>query len=724
VSVVDKDVQEKASLRVERPRVQFLPLIARNPNYFGNLADSPMEPVQEIVGNTKYEELTCVGFNLNLNTLEATIRIKQPTGYSGDLCQAGSIEYVRFFLDYGSGWQDAGVVSFNIHNIPNSVDCAEKLTKPLNYVLSQEIEPNKRYCRIPVLPKVRAILSWQLEPPAGDPNWSPVWGNVLDRQIQIKPRPWNFVDLVDVLASSVGQELELPQELEEVKLEPIPLPDPPPIALADLVELYRERPSRQQAEREIETSVEPHRFGLKEIQPVLATGALDQQALVAKIAEWQSLGLNWQAAVSALEQTSGNVGYEQLNCLGLDYNREWLIATFSIKQPTGYSGNLCEKGSLEHIAFWADWDDTCEWTYLGTVSVGVHDISTIPAGGLHYAAILKVNLDEFRQSCKEPKIGRVRAVLSWNIQPSTVDPDALPYWGNRLDTHVQIKPGKAVTDLEPKIDVIGGISVSQINIFGSGMTTPGAKFAAYGLPADQKNLSRSCPFGGQIHVQADVPPAFSQLGLKYRVVSRKEGTVQEIPVTTPFQIADGQNPPVMRVPDPATGFIDFVDPALNVHSMLAWWEPNGDDRWEIRLETWTGNNVFLGATAWHKIQLDNTAPEAEISVVGGDCEEYNPGDVLNGHFVARDVVGFGDHFGHYTLDTLPDSVSPPDPTPASGNTQTVAAPGDAWTLDTTGMQPCGYVIELKVWDRTIVDSLPYTHNSNKDDTGFCVLETT
>jgi hypothetical protein len=30
--------------------------------------------------------------------------------------------------------------------------------------------------------------------------------------------------------------------------------------------------------------------------------------------------------------------------------------------------------------------------------------------------------------------------------------------------------------------------------------------------------------------------------------------------------------------------------------------------------------------------------------------------------------------------------------------------GEAWTLDTTGTAPCGYVVVLNVWDRTIVNS--------------------
>ena len=523
-----KGTEENISQRVEKERSGFLSLIAGNPNYFGNLTDSPFKRSKKIVGNTKYEELTCVGFNLNLNTLEATIQIKLPVGYGGSLCQPGSTEYVRFYLDYGAGWEDAGVVSFNAHDIPNSTDCAKKPIKPLSYVLTREAEPKRKFCGTPVLPKVRAILSWNLEPPPGLPNWPPVWGNVLERHIQIKPRPWNLVDVVDVLGTGIAKKLELPAEIEEVKLNPIPLPDPPPLALSELVKLYGEG-----SKGSAKTSVEPHRFGLDQLHIPLTAGALSQQALSAKITEWQSLGLDWASAFSALEQTSGNTTYEQLNCLGLDYNREWLVATFSIKKPLGYGGNLCKKGSLEHVAFWADWDDTCEWEYLDTVSINVHDIASIPATGLHYAAIIKANLSSHRQPCKKPKIGRVRAVLSWNTLPSTVDPDALPFYGNRVDTHVQIRPGTVTTGLEPEIHVIGGISVADINIFGNGMTKPNVVFALFGGFADPHNPVRSCPFGGRIHVQAFAPPLFHLLGLKYRIMARTAaGPGSPNPVTT------------------------------------------------------------------------------------------------------------------------------------------------------------------------------------------------
>ena len=76
----------------------------------------------------------------------------------------------------------------------------------------------------------------------------------------------------------------------------------------------------------------------------------------------------------------GDETYEQLGCLGLNTTTDTLVATVDVKLPDGYSGNLCTSGSQEYVAFWADWGSG--WEYVGTTSVNVHDIASIPSGGL------------------------------------------------------------------------------------------------------------------------------------------------------------------------------------------------------------------------------------------------------------------------------------------------------------------------------------------------------
>jgi hypothetical protein len=204
---------------------------------------------------------------------------------------------------------------------------------------------------------------------------------------------------------------------------------------------------------------------MADLQTALLSSQLDSQTIAAKAEEWKAAGLNFGEAIGSLSKLSANVDYEEIECLGLDYNQEKLAATFRIKRSSGYGGPLCFPGSTEYVAFWSDWDDKCKWKFEGCVQVNVHDIQRLPDGGLCYSAVLPVDLNFHRQECEKPKIARIRAVLSWNSPPSTTNPDALPYWGNRMDTHVQIRPGIKIDPGNPKpmIIVLGGVSVDEID---------------------------------------------------------------------------------------------------------------------------------------------------------------------------------------------------------------------------------------------------------------------
>ncbi|HEX7976155.1 MAG TPA: hypothetical protein VF498_17230 [Anaerolineales bacterium] len=714
-----------SAFHVEKERAQFTQLMLENPNYFGNLEKSPYKAVKKIVGNTTYEQVTCLGYNPNLSTLEATIQIKRPAGYGGNLCSNGSIEYVHFYIDYGTGWQDLDGSSFNIHDIPNGPDCAGQPDKPLVYVLSHEFKPEQKYCKYPVMPQVRAILSWNLQPPAGQPNWPPIWGNVLDVHILIKPRFPILWDLAEIFSEEAGKKLKLPKEFEAVAAQPLPIPDPGPLkSLAALAAEYRQpkaaaRGKAAGAHPEAAHVVEPHRFGAVQLNSALSSGGLSQEMIAANFAEWQAAGLDFSKAVAALQETSGNTTYEELYCLGLDYNREWLAATFTIKLPNGYSGSLCDLGSKEYVSFWADWEDTCKWTYLGTMALDAHDIAKIPAGGLQYTAVWPVALDAYRRNCEKPRIARVRAVLSWNVAPSTTDPDALPYWGNRLDAHVQIRPGET-GGTGPRIAAIGGIGLASIDVFGTGMTEPGAKFAYYSFAnADPWDSSRMCPFGGTVTIQG-----VRISGYKYRLwVQKSDGTNNHY-LDDPVWVTDAWGNSYNHFQD-HDGIFRYLEPEFNMASYLSnAWAPGGDSLWQVRLELFDGAENFVGVTPWYNVQMDNTYPTIDLNITGGVCDEYTPGTTINGTFVAGDL-----HFGIWTLSTLPNTASTPSNQPVAvpliSNTSPTPALGSGWTLSTTTpvkMRPCGYVIHLEVYDNSIVNSVPGQHNARTTDAGFCLLK--
>ncbi len=707
-----------------KERVEFKKLLAANPNYFGNLVESAFKPVKKIAGNNTYEDLSCLGFNPALNLLEATVLIKLPSGYQGGLCFAGSTEFVRFYIDYGAGWEDLGLSAFNAHDIPNLLDCAKKKDKPLSYVVTMPLDPRQKTCKTPVLPRVRAILSWQAAPPANQPNWVPVWGDVIDRHIQIRPRKPFFKDVIDLLSKE--QLLKLPPEVLEVEPIPIPFPDPSPLGLAQLAGLYAKSKAASSDAAAV-MAVEPHRFGFEQLQVALEQGS--QETLFALAQEWQGAKLNLAEALAALDKTKADVTYEELECLGLEYNLERLVATFRVKKPNGFLGGLCTPGSKEYVAFWVDWDDTCQWTYLNTVAVTTHDIAPLPAGGLSYSAVLPVDLSAVRRPCTQPKIARIRAVLSWNVPPSNVDPEALTHWGNRIDAHVQIRPGDPHTGGQPAISIIGGIGIADIDVFGNGMTKAGATFAFGGSPADPWLLNRFCPFGGLVIVQG--PPI---LGFKYRLWARKFGQpLTEEVVKNTFHIVNWLGVGSNITPDPLTGFVTYLDTLSNMNQVLGHWVPPGDELWEIRLEAVPLMGVGGGTTPWYRVQLDNTAPRRRPALApfeppavmceihidsGGDCKDFVVANKITGRFTARDA-----HFGAFSLSTLPASMVPPNPTtatPSTSQTASFAAGGDLWELDTSTMAPCGYVVLLQIWDRSIVNSHPSSHNYSSFDVGFCL----
>ncbi len=701
--------------KIAKDRSQFRQLIAANPSHFFDVKKAAPKLGGPPSGNTTYEELMCVSYQPSLKLLHATVHVKLANGFMGELCGDGSMEYVQFYIDYGEGvgWEDIGYAAFNTHDIPNFTDCEDGPDKPLSYVVTLPLDPDTNCCNKPVLPKIRAILSWE-SPPTG-PTDPIVWGNGLDRHIQIKPYGFCMNAFLDFMFKDTNEEWIMPTSLKYLEAKKIELPPPPELELKDMLQLYGSPKKGKAAAASM--IVEPHRFGFKNMMSALNVGTLNPVLIEQKIAEWGSLNLDWVGAVTELEKTSGNTSYEELDCIGLDPNTDRLVATYRVKRSTGYSGDLCSNGSTEYVAFWADWNDTCNWTYLGTAEVAAYDIDEIPDDDLHYAAELKVDLTDYLESCEDPKIGRVRATLSWNTPPNPANPDAVPYWGNRLDVHVHIKPG--AEEEGPHLSIIGGIGVPYITTNTTGMTVTGARFAISGSFADSWLHTRPCPFGGRIQINGKP----QNVGDRYRIMVRTVAGGSEQPVTNKFLVTDhlGFNHWIHADADQA---FTFLHDDQNQFNVLAWWTPEGNELWQVRLQLINGAGIEVASSPWYRIQMDNTKPTAEITLDSGPCHQFvktDPAPVVTGHFVAREPGG---HFGAFALDTLPNSVSPPNPSTATPTTsETAASPGDSWSLDTKTMVPCGYVVRVRVWDRSIINSLPGLgyHNRSADDVGFCLL---
>ncbi|MHA6511820.1 hypothetical protein [Tessaracoccus sp. Z1128] len=737
-----------AAADVPESRSRFTTLLAVNPNYFGKVVDGPFDVVDEQKSNTVYEEIGCLGYHPERNRLEATIVIKRAFGYSGGPCTPGSTQYVRFFVLESGSWVDAGLSATQVHDISIGKDCTGDPDHAFSHVVGVTYAPRRRFCFTPQLPRVRAILSWQQVPPAGDPDFVPVWGEVQEDTIQVRPRPlvrWpELVELHPDLLDKVkdlnlleelipdldfdlfGPVPPLPDPIGPVSLNPQPLPPNHAGAALDAVQLakvYSKERLRKLSKDAVDNSVAklvlqpppPSRLAALEAAQVMSA-SLTASELSSLSIKLKDVGIAWQDLFEDNEGL-GNTSYEELTCVGLDNNAAELVAAFRVKLPTGFSGAPCTAGSTEYVAFWADWDDDCTWEYVGTVEINAHDFVTMPAGGLGYAATLPVDLNKVRRHCDKPGIHKVRAVLSWNAAPSTTDPNWTPHWGNRLDAHVHVHPG-AGYDGTARMTIVGGVNTSFINP-STGVTIPGAVSAYNGIAADV----RGCPFGGRVVVHGPTDPALA--GTTYRLQVSKNGGLFE-PVTTSFWASDNLGGGAWVTPA-ADGSVQWPVWWTNGLGVLGYVDTGGEGSWLIRLEV---GSPFLVAQT-QRIRLDNTGLGRDGNLVNGAhvavnpgqlglqaCGKFTQGMVIKGTFDAND-----EWLDRWSLGLTPGGsvVVPPGALTTSTTLTTVGAPGGStWKLDTSALEPCGYVLRISTHDRAIVNSVVGSGHYAYDDLGFCI----
>ena len=394
-----------------KERLAVHKLLANNPNYFGTATDIDLPVVQPVKFNTAYEQLTCVGLWPERNLLEATILVKLPFGFLGDLCSPGSDEYVRFFIDWhGDGDfsdanEDVGLASVNVHDIP------EVARHHLCYAVRRRFRPFLADCKKPYIVKMRAILSWEIPPPPGAWNFVPVWGNVLECWIQIDPVAGIVLGVVDQEAAAQQAAPDNPGKTKAGKEDKKAgrQGEPPQVEKERLrfLELVKQNPNY---------------FGtlpISDLQPV--------------------------------NPIKSDTRYEELKCIGLYPERNFLEAILQVKLPYGFLGDLCSPGSHEYVRFFIDWNNDGDFTDfnedLGVASVNVHDIPEVRQFHLCYA--LGRTFRALRATCQKPYIVRLRAILSWQQVPT--GPNFIPVWGNILECWIQIRPTEPAPQLTGEI---------------------------------------------------------------------------------------------------------------------------------------------------------------------------------------------------------------------------------------------------------------------------------
>jgi len=723
MDVSDRDIELRRNARL---------LLVKNPNYFGTLEaldikDLPKAELKKS-GDTSFEELTCIGYDPDTQVLTAIVRIKQGSGYSGGPCTDGSDEFVRFYLDYGDGtWIDHGVASFDIHDLGYKDD--------LCYAVSIVVKPQKTSCcdDKPVLPKVRAILSWNTQPAPNSPNWPPVWGNVLERDIQIDPRS-PFICWFDDIFKAPGIQKIDPELVKQLKktVEIGPIPPKPVAPLKEL--LQAEKPDDKLQV-------------MRTVFPAMQKLAAKADSMAAYEA-LQGFGIDFAEFDDFVLKPDFNTTYEELHCVGLDRDKSHLHGIVQVKRPSGYSGDLCKAGSHEYVAFYLDFGSG--WVYMGTSSVVVHDIPSIPKGGLWYQAELPVDLDPYREEWCKTGRAIIRGILSWNTPPTPYDPAHIAHWGDWEDCWIELKPlpeGIQPGIFTPFLDTIGNISVSKIDAAGyASGTAVGSIFTA-----------DDSPFGGRIDLGgfAFFPPA----PLEYRIMLQGPNDPVPYAWTVPFKADVTTYPATSPVETMVTASGDWFPylPSTTVSvadNLLGALKGLDDGLHTIYLEFRQPPGPVIAVTPTRSFMVDNKKPDVDVEITSGagNCGKFGVGVTISGTFFATDphmremrlhvTPGPESYGGTLSIDTggplgslatLPITEVPitgGNPTGASATkcsvnityaADTLDGSGmtGTWQLDTTGMVPCGYNIRIWAEDRTIVNSGSIGWEA-ADIEGFCV----
>ncbi|MBA7523461.1 hypothetical protein ES705_15588 [subsurface metagenome] len=439
-------------LKIENERIQFKNLIASNPNYFGSIKDkatvAKFPPVKLMKNNTTYEELLCVGFYPEYNLLEAVIEMKLPYGFHGPLCSIGSKEYVAFYIDYNDG---AGFVSTGAPAEVHVHDLSFVNGGHVFYAVRKAFIPKEYWkCGKPQIVKVRAILSWEAIPTSF--NYDPVWGNVIDVWVQIQPKQLPIIIYPPIPFEKhliMGDLKEIKEFVDKsIKLE------------YDVKE--KDKIEKQRLEFKELISKNPNYFGsiIDSENKAEIKKAINQlpKEIIKKLIDITDLLVPAEIFLSKTR-------YEELKCVGLYPNDDLLEAIIEVKLPYGFSGDLCTMGSKEYVAFYIDWGSG--YQHVGTSIVSVHDIPFVNDKHLFYAVKARVkDVESKLKACTDENIVKVKAILSWNQNPTPYGRNFTPTWGNVIIRNIQIRP-KDGESVKCNISIVNEVHMDNISQIGA-----------------------------------------------------------------------------------------------------------------------------------------------------------------------------------------------------------------------------------------------------------------
>lgn len=657
--------------------------------------------------NTHWEEIKCIGYNPQLQRLEAIVNIKQSFGYNGGLCTNASREYVRFYIDFkdGGGFRDFGLTSFKAADISELPPGPQH---PLSYMVYLNIDDAqyRRFidCSQAVIPTMRAILSWNVVPTQNTPDYHPHYGNVCNADIQLKRRLLLKAKEVFDLVKKPELKMIIEPELQ------IPLAAPQPVNVKALYQAYKK------------VDIPDHRTFFSTIGATIHSPMNFSQAkLQFNVSELVALDIDVSKLTGIYNdlpnEKKANVSFEEVTCVGLNTDMNMLGAVVHIKKSNGYGGDLCHNGSVEHVAFWADWDNSGTYQYLNTVSFETHDIANIPDKGLYYNVALPFDVSGRLKPCETPNILRVRAVLSWEALPSTTNPNQLNTWGNSIDALVQLRPGRG-SGVNAFIDFVGNAERALID--------PTERLFNYTAVNPSKYNNR--PWGGRVNFRGTIYHDGVNGTIRYRILYKPYGADDSVylPVSTTetFKMRLWNQPSddpfyVTQNADELGWYIYPANDRYEINHLLSNWQTDGlaDGSYTIRFEcTDESGPVQIGdefsiIICNQGMSISKTAnssvdmtKDIDLVIDGGDCHCYdNQRHLIDGHLRAVHP-----YFAWWRLDLQPSShTHHAVPSPIDRYYSTLGDIGDAntpWSLDTAPLDNCGYTISIEAYTRVILNN--------------------
>ncbi|XES78433.1 MAG: ComEA family DNA-binding protein [Candidatus Bathyarchaeia archaeon] len=708
---------------VEKQRTQFKTLIAANPNYFGNMTSKlvaeKFKPIVPMATNTKYEEIVCVGLYPEDNVLEAVIKVKLPNGYLGPLCAQGSKEYVSFYIDYndGAGFELAGATAeVNVHDL-SSVD-----GEHIYYAVRTSFTPKKQhFCNSPQIVKVRAILSWQTIPTG--PNYPPAWGNVVECWVQIKPYKTLILALPEFTKTEnmvfVGDKLEVKAMIEKS------------IAAEEMMKKEGKIEAERANFKELITK-NPNYFGSisksQEKSPLMKAVKSMPSSTVKDLLP--KLVVNPDLLIPVV-LVDPKVKYEELKCVGLYPEGDLLEAIIELKLPSGFNGDLCTLGSQEYVAFYIDWGTG--YQYVNTASVAVHDIPKAADKHLFYAVkatIPKEIIESKLEECTTENVVKVKAILSWNADPTPYGHTYTPAWGNVLEKQIQIRPLNGAS-AECKLEIVSGIHVDDIAQVG---TQKGLAIKIYAGDTVPGTYDR--PFGGLVAVWANIN-LYQVEYYRFRYSEDNGLTWKNVMDKRTARSIFGYS--IKRGPD-ADGWFsraEYEDDLDNYSlTSLAQWNTAGKNgNYLLKLELANGAHTLLKSSEVHLV-IDNVQPKlftfggtptplpAKGVVIKDTAGNYRKCGTFTG---PEPIVIYGnfsdDYFRNYSLTVFGGNINVSGvgigsgtydpPTSTTNETGVIGAADGGMGQELMQLNLCGvtqspakvkcaYGVKLGIWTRTIV----------------------